>query len=329
VSVLTHPLRTYSSSNAYTASIGSVEFSIDTLDGTARLRDPSTGEEVYSELSPSQAAQFAELTATIAQGQAWYDATASLNPLENAPPGWQPQSTVLAPELANTKGAVSLGALDKQTPASSVRDLIELAKTKGAVPLGTMDSKNVRARVIAVLRVSDRSVITSMSTTSRRSNLIGGVPFADDYPQYTQCMDIAQSIAYDRLAYLNSRNWLSSNAKEIISGQAMAIISRFGKNWVEGPDLVQALMAAGMAGAEAMNNSIALAVKTTLYNSYNCQGVIAISRPIPGRIGFGSGGGSKIARCQEVWLQYEISYDGGLTWYQIEVKAMLCQEEQA
>lgn len=146
--------RAYSSVTAYSATVGSVEMSIDTLDMTARLRKPSTGQEVYAELTGEQAAQLAEMLVTIDHGQAWYEATGSVNPLENAPPGWQPQDNVPGPAERRT--------------GQSVRELIEMAKSGAAVSLGTLDEKNVRARIVAVLRAKDRSVIASRGRDPRR-----------------------------------------------------------------------------------------------------------------------------------------------------------------
>lgn len=108
----------------------------------------------------------------------------------------------------------------------------------------------------------------------------------------------------------------------------MNIISRAGKPFVEGADLVQAFLGVGMSGVEAKASSLALAIKTVMYNSYNCQGVIAISRPVPTRFGYSPGGGT-IARCQEVYLVYEISLDGGSTWIQVEAPATICTEDEA
>lgn len=314
--------RTYSSNSAFAATLGSVEFSIDTLDMIARLRIPSTGQDVYSELSASEAAEFAEMTATINHGQAWYTATAVLNPLENAPPGWQPELRSLETGL-------------KAAP-SSVRELVELAKVKGPVSLGTLDAKNVRARVVGVLRASDRSPITSIgkvsgrSITSSSSALGSSLAFLNDYPQYDPCKNVATSIAEDRIAFLNSRNWVSDAAVSVVTGQAVNIISRAGKNWIEGPDLLGHFMNVGQSGVEAKIKATALAIKTVLYNSYNCQGIINIQRPIAPKIGYnpGGGGGGSFAKCQEVLVQYEISYNGGLTWSTIEVPGLVCVPDE-
>jgi len=305
--------RTFSSSTAIGTEIGDVEFSIDTATDEGRLRDLSTGAEVFAELSGEDAAKWAEMITTIAESDQWYAATASLNPLENAPEGWQPEDR-LPP------------ALVERARSFSVRDLERMAQRKEEIRIPGLDTTKYRVRVANVEKVTARRSPPRAMIPSAAHPVYGFQNFLDGYPQYYECVDIAAAIASERVAYLASKNWVTSTGKNVVSGQFLQIVARFGKNFVEGPDVVQAFLAAGMSGAEAMAGGITTKLKTVWYNRAQCQGVITISHPIPPMFSWSGGGSTK--SCSIVLVTYEMSHDGGLTWHTVQVEQKMCSAEE-
>ncbi len=149
----------------------------------------------------------------------------------------------------------------------------------------------------------------------------------DGYPQYFECIDVAASIASDRVNYLASRNWVTATGKNVISVQALNIVARHGKKFVEGADVVQAFIGLGMSGAQTVADGMVTKLKTVLYNRAVYQGVITITFPIPMKFSW-SGGGGATKSCTHVWVTSEMSHDGRFTCYPVQVERKLCSVEE-
>lgn len=146
----------------------------------------------------------------------------------------------------------------------------------------------------------------------------------------TDCPSIAEAIGYSRLDYLSGRGSAFQNLRNVQGIPSEFVVWKNGRPTVEIDDLRNFFVSIGMTLAELAVKGTSLDLQRVFYNSYNCQQYIAVQVPQPGDVFVGNGGGSNGSAmfCTKRTEMWEISYNGGLTWYPLPVTVTSCVESQ-
>ncbi len=100
---------------------------------------------------------------------------------------------------------------------------------------------------------------------------------------------------------------------------------RDGKPHVTLQDLRNIYASLGVIVAQSVFESLQLNIMRTIYNGMNCQQTIVVGLPYPGSVHVGPGGGNGGSyTCMLITVMYEISFDGGLTWWPLPVQTYSC-----
>ena len=145
-----------------------------------------------------------------------------------------------------------------------------------------------------------------------------------------QCPAIAEAIGYKRLQYLSRRQSAFQTLRGMQGMSSGSLTWKDGKPYIKLEDLRNFYISAGMDIASAAFNGLQLGVMRVLYNGNYCQQPIVVGVPDPGSVFIPSGNGSGVPMfCitkQELW---EISFDGGLTWYPLPINVTSCSVSEA
>jgi len=266
---------------------GMTQLHIDSISGEVSVRDANGGGAIYLEHDAELLEELVGLSHAISIGDANDSAMATLNPWENS--GVEPFRTF--PEEAWSLAGAS-------ARSSSGPVLIRPAHKESSVTLG-----------VPVL-IAPRGTVLSLN----------------DWPP--NCPAIAEAIGNHRLGYHQKRRTVFDELRGVQGIPASRLVWRNGKPYVTLQDLRNIYASLGTALVEAKFNGLQLNVMRVMYNGYRCQQPIVVGLPTPGTVhippsGNGGGGGTT-TRCLPQTLYYEISFDGGLTWYPFAVETYVC-----
>lgn len=267
---------------------GSLEIHLDSMTGILRVTDVSNGHTVYARPDAEVIADLVDFIAATRAGDQIFDLTEYLNPYENAPENIER----IQPGLR-----VASGTFDHVG-----RDIVSTGRPVLVRPTG--------------------------ESPTRYSAGTSGLPHMSiqlDDPWNFQCPEFAQQIGAQRLAYLQERGWAASEVGSVLSVNPAELTWENGYPFVGLTDLRTAFVSAGIRIAEVLQRSVQLDIMIGTYNLYRCQQPITVQAPHPGYVFVPptNGGGGAIT-CETLVYHYEISYDGGNTWYPFDVLRTHC-----
>lgn len=213
---------------------------------------------------------------------------AALNPYENAPPGWEP---------ARAPAPIDSGLTYRTLHEKQFRRF-----------------SDVRFRPASKSNSTIRLLRPPMLASFEWDPII--------------CAHAAYAIGMLRADFLNKRRDPLYALKEITGGVGASIDWRNSKPYlaIAGKQMLFANLATKATEILFAANSVNKARET--YNEYNCQGSIALSTSTGSPPMFFPGNGNPWENgdrhCTVTNENWEISYDGGLTWHPLVVQVTRC-----
>jgi hypothetical protein len=258
---------------------------------------------VHMRLTPDQFADMVTTAEKLQLGDQNYDATYYINPYENRPGTWQTRAP------AAGEGMSAQSASD---PTATLPPGAALPPAGGGV---------------LMRRAGDPSTTVELPRT-RFGDGDGEVRpmWAED-----QCTNLAGAIGMQRANYWSTRDaqkhWF----------ERVAHVPKVDVEWLPDgtPTLklesVQSfLLEVGMKAASVWRESLMLNWTRFMYNSWGCQRAITIGIPqarvFVGGYGLNPGGG-QTTTCKPVSEWWEISFDGGRTWYPFQTFRTVCYHD--
>lgn len=275
-----------------TVSDGVVAATIDSATGELRVRHLSTGRVVYATLTPEALEAMTTFITATRIGDANYVALANLDPTQRRPEGqWD---------------AVGGGGLDP----TSVSDPGEAGRPRDV-------KSNVVMRRAQSTRAPEREPLLLPWHLSSD---------ALDRPAWDEnCSMWAYDIGQHRLTYGPNRQSMMDRLRGVPSVPDDMLEWRHGKPYLTLPQIQSYFYGALVEAAAVLHRSWQLDIMRGMYNGIGCQNPIEILHPMPGQVFVGrsaTGGGT--AECRIVTQLWEISFDGGLTWYPFTVDRPQC-----
>jgi hypothetical protein len=280
-------LSTSQNGSATSLSDGVTVLHIESLAGEISIRDASGANAIYLDYDGDLLEELLEFGHGIAVGDHNDEALAVLYPWENS--GSEP-----------FRGGLTSSDQSKRTGSSS---------EVWSHPVVRLASNNA----------GSRPGIESLGSPS--------MSFATMGTWSPDCPSIAESIGTHRLNYHLKRGTAFDELRGVQGIPATRLVWRDGKPYVTLQDLRNIYASFGMILAQSAFHGLQLNIMRGMYNGYYCQQPIVVGLPTPGSVhvpnGNGGGGGGAM-RCTVVNLQYEISFDGGVTWYPFVVQSYAC-----